>query len=1320
MSNPTVALEQKIFSLFATELRRQGVVDIAEWSTTLQKHLAFAAASADTCSSPNREGASRILIIDLTNIELGDKVAVALCESLLKLNTPASRSIAACCAEYQLLWRRCGLTEKAVPHLELLVLNCPQVGLLDVSANHFSAEAMQRLLSAASEVPCDVIVAEAPQRTSHGSSNSNSNSSGGMQPQPHLAQKRSQSLSATSPDSGVMGMAAVRMRTASLPFGGRRPSPSLTATSASLTPSMRSYASGSMEALQRRKEELFGHAAAVSSSLPSSPTAAAAARPTAEKAVPVTALDKQTPLSNFTPVQMAMGARATPRGELDSQQGVVSDTAWQGSVAEPRGDSAAPASRRSASPQRQPEREQRQSTTMEREPFVERQDFLDLTANLGSVLDSVLDLSALMEPSGVLQHVSVFGGARTIWEVIEAYEMAVEQQMDQQDRGGRGGSVSPDVMAKLPAALIGGGMYNALTVLNISRNHLRELHVLPSSLLRLDVSCNDLVSFAGIEQCPMLTVLNARRNQLRCIAGLERHLRIAHLFLGHNRIRSVEGVGHLVLLETLDLTFNNLRTEASLRLLSLCSSLQHLLIRGNPIADQLKRRIRPVLRNLCPALLVVDDTRVGPSRIADAALAEKNRSRHPHLMDVAQRRPSSPGRHSEPIRASSSSVSAAAALWRSGAISPTTAGTTTSSMITGGAAELANAGFVASRPGQTRSKADSDEATRSAAVDERCMNVLHMITRGVTAPAGYGDAAKSHRTLQQMVEVQQQRGREMHRSAAGGRDLRSAVVKQLAEDSRRYLEETIVRRMTLHVGGAAAAASSQPQPAAVRPPTVQLNAYGGTANPEMSESPVPDALGYTTTPSSRRGLSDEAEAAIQAALLRRYAPRPSRLATTVKSTTGRVSRPSADGSGGPAAVRRRQESSAGGRRPPLLSTSPSACAKVQRSDSNYGDNSGLHDADATLEAMYVEEAGEPYGNAPTSYASLYAAEMRKTVSPSHSTDEELQCSPIGKDPHTRLITSLSSTSSRPDLHGNAHLRPTAQSPMQQQRRQSQSPARNAAKNVEVPTAALRATTPPIGKSPRQRYDDTAVYAPERSASQPPAAATLQRSTTQAWVRHRHPSPSPSRAAAPVVARPQSALRSRSRSNSAAANALLPSRQRQQPETALLQPLHIDEQQRRKVVAWTRQLNDDTAALQAALKTTVELLEAQRQAGMEVPESSRELPPTYLKERRRCIEILRDCGMLSNTEVPMHVVVYYGLAKEELMGLMDNSDLVVERRVTDLGGRLRALEVEERRGILRQVQLMGDAKTCLRYVAHLIEDGRERLLQQYVDQVKESL
>eukprot|EP01062_Namystynia_karyoxenos_P058081 TRINITY_DN4944_c0_g1_i1.p1 TRINITY_DN4944_c0_g1~~TRINITY_DN4944_c0_g1_i1.p1 ORF type:complete len:1582 (+),score=374.02 TRINITY_DN4944_c0_g1_i1:79-4824(+) len=158
-------------------------------------------------------------------------------------------------------------------------------------------------------------------------------------------------------------------------------------------------------------------------------------------------------------------------------------------------------------------------------------------------------------------------------------------------------------LLRLPRARIESLMFKDLsrvTVLDLRGNELRSLDNLPPSLVRMDVSSNELASLDGVGNCPMLEVLNARRNRITRIGGaLEHTLRLRHLLLGRNRVRRVEGVAHLTHLEVLDLAHNQLATPAAIRPLSVNARLASLTIAGNPIAHPAGRR-RICLSNLPP------------------------------------------------------------------------------------------------------------------------------------------------------------------------------------------------------------------------------------------------------------------------------------------------------------------------------------------------------------------------------------------------------------------------------------------------------------------------------------------------------------------------------------------------------------------------------------------------------------------------------------------------------------------------------------------------------------------------------------------------
>lgn len=1639
--------EERLSSLFALELRRQGIPDVDEWIDRLHRYGSYVpaaqpdlvapittatatatttntatASSSVSSSAQRRSHASYVLVLDMTNVNLGDRPAVALCEALLKADplNPRRRVHGDCVVEWQLILRHCGLTDRALSHLALLLAGCPKLAVLDVSMNAFTEQGRMTLLQTAAEVPCDVIIAGDRQcsQDPHESSHEEGTAEEANSPPPRCASPPPPSLLSSSQGRHHKSTASPQQRHPSQASLRRfRRSPSLTTTSTSFTHSQRGYASGSAEALQRRREELFGPTPTPIPTPTAAAAAAAEAAPAAASASPV-----PTAVANIITAAAAAGAGASPavttRAEPaqaeraksaeessekredsaeatqravsssghNNNDGASSPAAPAGSftsssppLAQPvvadgshspfRTDITAPHSPSEASGRRfsaagrstdlnnaeESHKENKRNSNsnsnssgdgvnyilrggsdssgakdaQSREPFIDRNDQLDVTANLNPALDSVLDLSALTARDGTLRQAHMFGGAETIWDVLSAYEQAAEQQQQQQteaqfySESEGGGGVDAALRAKLPAALLGSTTYNAITVLNLSRNHLTSLCALPATLLRLDVSSNALTELSGLQSCKMLTVLNARRNELRCIRGLERNLGVAHLFLGHNRITVIEGLAHLVLLETLDVTFNQLRTQTSIRMLSLCSALRHLLLRGNPIMESGKPGILTVLRNLCPTLLVIDEQRVGSAKLADRAMQRRSWGLQPNMIDSTAH--SSNSKNSTTTAgvsvsavATSGLLSASSALSRvamnalaghhddddhhrrgRGSMSRSARRTsnypggsmeesrTLSQPFTGSRRRDGScrpAPFATSSMFTTSGEADEKGAGAAAddVVDADALDLLHLLTRGVTAPTGYGDTANTRHAAQYLakmkkIEEEKAEKQRARRLTANGRPLRGAVVKQLAEESRRYVEETIMRRLTtqqqqlsnmlqsdIHPNSANANAAAP----LMDSPVARACSTGGGRSPSFPpHEALPEgdtAAGGVVSPRPQKKITQQTAAAAAAAagtenldpvtaeVLRRYElhtkpiRRRRRPANSVKqpmvATTHAAELRAASA---------RQSLSRSTSRPqsparPITATAPaadSACptslsppaegaskakAAATGSRGEGGGSGGARgtqpgarrgpggerpaaafataprafdhpssDVDATLDAMYVEDVQNGRGvfreAVMSSYAALHLAERSAAAAAATAAAEaatnrsldmldeaEIECSPISKDPQARLVTSLNTTSASVHERSNKphHRRPREAAAPPALCQQSTAPAtlshapscRAAAGAATTPSrsrssssssrgsgARIGRSSPPThiyasnparsGADPLRRgpaaAEETAIYPASRSHSQSSrggggaggradAAAAAYDSTKPTTktvpqpaqaVARRH---STGHTTATPAADPRrshsrhSGSSSGSRGARAAEGGTSPSRcsHAGRSRSASLAPLHIDAAQRTRVRGWCSQLAEDAAAVQEALRTLTDLLEAQRQAGQPFPESSRELPQTYLRERHRCVEILRESGMLADTQVPMDVVVYYGLSRSELEGEVDRSAEVVPREHKSEQTWLH--EVGERAEVLRLVHLLGDAKTCLRYVSLLVGDGRERLLQQYVDQLKDSL
>lgn len=883
-----------------------------------------------------------------------------------------------------------------------------------------------------------------------------------------------------------------------------------------------------------------------------------------------------------------------------------------------------------------------------REPF-ERNDDLDLTANLNPVLDSVLDLSALTDGDGAgLKQPALFGGARSVWDIIDAYVTASEATSGRRNRhasgGGGGGStpqqqhqhlmtpaaLSPSVTAKLPSALIGGDSYNALTVLNISGNSLTELHTLPQSLLRLDVSSNSLTSLAGLHQCRMLTVLNARRNRIDQIAtGLERNLCLAHLFLGRNRIKCVEGLAHLLILETLDLTHNKLKTQGSIRTLSLCASLGHLLLRGNPFADAIKGgNYRPLVRNLCPTLAVLDDTALAASRLGDALQQQSSFLRQPAMIDRARRRQGPTG-SAEIMMDSTFGLSMPPPLSRS---SHNTNHRNSSGGGDGGVSGNNNGSNNSAGLQTPYGDAESEEQQQS-------MNMLHMLTRGVMAPlAGYGDSGRAANTARAMAnrETARKDAEEKKRERAAtaeGKPIRAEVVKKLAAASKRYLEETIVERMTN-------LQQQQPQQSELETSPVVAPAAPASPpayKPARFRPPVQDRRGSHSCSQSHRSASSPNNNDRESNTLNV----PHR-ASVVTAAPGRS---------------------------PEEDTTPTYTV------SSYAAIFGADRSPLTQQQQQQKEEGR------------------------HADPEVVDCSPIRCfDDDARFMSAVTE-----DGHG------------------------------ATPTPTH--TTP----TPNNSHRRPLVRGAPHSKTVVPRQAHWQRYAMPVV-----PSSLPVRATATTAAAARSRSRSPTYQPAMPTHSIPPPPPQQQSHAPPVPPfVHTDDgqqqqqKQKQRVLSWVGELRRDTDSVQQALATIVQLIEAQNtQRGgggisssssdgslpfAATPESSLDLPQSFLQERRRCAEIVRSSGMLSDTQVPLDVVVYYGLSRGEL----ESGESATTTGVYTAGGvgdrgRLHHNQAKEREEVLRLTRLLGDAKTCLRYLLVLLGDGRERLLQQYVAQVKDSL
>ena len=135
---------------------------------------------------------------------------------------------------------------------------------------------------------------------------------------------------------------------------------------------------------------------------------------------------------------------------------------------------------------------------------------------------------------------------------------------------------------------------SCLQVLDISTNKLSTLtgkgFKSLRSLVHLDVSNNALTSLEGLEYCQSLETINASYNSIQFVDGLTSL--------------------HYKLLE-IDISYNQIESMQNLRSLCMCSSLQTLHVRGNPVSFD--RSMRHLILHMLPNVRLLDGNKQAPS-----------------------------------------------------------------------------------------------------------------------------------------------------------------------------------------------------------------------------------------------------------------------------------------------------------------------------------------------------------------------------------------------------------------------------------------------------------------------------------------------------------------------------------------------------------------------------------------------------------------------------------------------------------------------------------------------------------------------------------
>nr|CCD16987.1 unnamed protein product [Trypanosoma congolense IL3000] len=153
--------------------------------------------------------------------------------------------------------------------------------------------------------------------------------------------------------------------------------------------------------------------------------------------------------------------------------------------------------------------------------------------------------------------------------------------------------------------------------------------------------------------------------------------------------------------------------------------------------------------------------------------------------------------------------------------------------------------------------------------------------------------------------------------------------------------------------------------------------------------------------------------------------------------------------------------------------------------------------------------------------------------------------------------------------------------------------------------------------------------------------------------------------------------------------------------------------------WVVQLREDAEAVQQALQTVVILLSTQRQVLNAKECNGASQLHTFRRERQQCTQIIKNSGMLQDTEVPVEAVEFFAFTPEELNCVRaDDSTLQDARDTMGMIADVNDTLAGKRREALNCIRLIGDAKTCLRYIVLLIEEENDRSLYKYVDEVTE--
>lgn len=891
----------------------------------------------------------------------------------------------------------------------------------------------------------------------------------------------------------------------------------------------------------------------------------------------------------------------------------------------------------------------------------DQQDYLDITANMNPIVDHVV---------------------------------ALESQGVDKD------TLYMRLLKELDPSRDGAGLFSSVTVLNLSQNGLDDFDgaILPQSLLRLDLSGNKLTAIPNLSSSPMLSVVNLRRNRVqRLEKALEGNLNIGHLFLGRNQIRFVEGIGHLWLLETLDLSYNAIASQTALRPLSLNQGLRHLVMKGNPLERQLRNGFRPLMRNLCPALIALDNERLVFSRVAEHKMMEDQLM----FREVLS---------ASPVPAKPTSQALCRPLHEGASPSKSTLLYPRSSSATKGQSSVGS------------SHAPIGYAIRS------------MLSRGVAGgSAGYSDPTHTASVVKKQSALHSSNKGPNGAASTKAVD-KKALMSKLCEQSKQFIEKVLVEklmsseRLELRQGDNSAK-QRQAEPSANLAST---NKYIDplTLATNSAEFDLTDPLR-----SNNARTNDNDDDSMDYVGEPDFSPPPPLIASSSRPLPVRSE--TLDGDRWASERRKiRAASASPTMNEPIAPVEQKVVEKLfgSRQNSNPRDKTpsnkespslqGAREASGPIGTLRSQEqiterarsrsasnassgrSPSPRVNDPSKVVALYPNEPLSSAVKYANTPRQNTTSrrPESTTPRANLfpllnmqVTPANSGVGKRGTPTASKVPPKADSTRRSHHNDETPPARAGNSNAILSPYVDSEEVELSPEGPSMMSPLGNKFSPIRSALDMTDVSADGNDVANQFV----PRMDPGAAASPIPRpgmRPQETPVARHRPQVGKIPLISPSKSEDRRQRVLSSPMPpLPQPQKRELDdAWVDRFYDDLKAVKVSLRTVVNLFWTYMHA------KDNETSMRLSEERQTCLKMIKDSNMLDDTEIPSSVVHHFGFSVDEL----NDSNAEVPAGIDPRKAKL-----------LRSIHEMGSSKTCLRYIVALVDGRREDLLQKYVESIR---